>query len=209
MRKLTLVSIVALVVLSASVASAASITTTKHNFSTATPAYDTQICRPCHTPHNGQSAITFAPLWNHADTAVTNFTMYTSGTFNATAPAQPAGLSRACLSCHDGTVAVDAYGGAAGNPATKIAAGNKANFGTDLSNDHPISFDYQSSITNGDLELHPTTDPGIGGTIAATLLFTGKMECASCHDVHGTPGIAALLRMDNAGSALCLKCHNK
>jgi predicted CXXCH cytochrome family protein len=55
----------------------------------------------------------------------------------------------------------------------------------------------------------PTTTPsGLGGTIDADMLFTAKVECASCHDVHDS-GFPSLLVMDNAASALCLTCHDK
>lgn len=36
------------------------------------------------------------------------------------------------------------------------------------------------------------------------------VECGSCHDPHGTGvGAATFLRVSNAGSAVCLACHNK
>src|SRR5690606_21340263 len=78
-----------------------------HDFS----AIDDQqrICIFCHTPHNADTTVVDAPLWNHAVTNKT-FQLYNSPTFDAV-PGQPQGASRLCLSCHDGTVAVDSYGG--------------------------------------------------------------------------------------------------
>ena len=41
------------------------------------------------------------------------------------------------------------------------------------------------------------------------MLYDGKMECATCHDVHDKQGNAGLLRKTDVGSALCLTCHNR
>ena len=174
---------------------------------------ESQLCVFCHTPHNATT--TDAPLWNHAETSAT-YTPYESGSLNATV-GQPAGVSKLCLSCHDGTVGIDAYGAQTGVP-TMITNDRGALVGTNLTNDHPISFTYDTALATADGTLHnpasATTD--LGGTIEADLLFgtagSKTMECASCHDVHnGTTAMAAgnLLRIDNAGSDLCMTCHDK
>ena len=137
------------------------------------------------------------------------YTLYSNGTLNAV-PGQPDGVSKLCLSCHDGTVAVDSFGGVAG--ATMIGAINPAaDVTTDLSDDHPISFTFDTALATADGELFdPATDPsGLGSTIDADMLFSAKVECASCHDVHNAAGNVSLLLIDNAGSALCLTCHDK
>lgn len=164
-----------------------------------------EICKPCHTPHNSQSLAT-APLWNHTVTAAA-FTVYTGYDMQSTPLNPPTGASILCLSCHDGTVALDSFGGNTVSPGTTISGGDRV--GNDLSNDHPISIDY----TTAGPELHPTTAAtAIGGTIATDLLEGGTLvQCSSCHDVHNTvsAGNASLLKIDNAGSALCLTCHDK
>jgi len=160
-----------------------------------------QICLVCHTPHNAATGVSDAPLWNHMLTSSV-FNLYTNTTLNAT-PNQPTGVSLLCLSCHDGTVALDSFGGNTGN--TFIGGGE--NFGTDLSNDHPIAISYAADTT-----LAPDTNPsGVTGgtTIAADLLFSGNVECASCHDVHNSSGEAKLLVKSNDASALCQTCHIK
>lgn len=173
-----------------------------------------EICIVCHTPHNS-ATIVDAPLWNHAVTAST-FTTYTSPTFDGIGTiGQPDGSSVLCLSCHDGTVAVDSFGGTTG--ATMIT-GN-ANFGTDLSNDHPISFTYDAALATADPGLFDpaatTVTIGSGsktktGTIDNVMLLSGKLQCASCHDVHnGFTNGPKLLRISNASSGLCLACHDK
>ena len=72
-----------------------------------------EICVICHTPHNAvdptANGLSYAPLWNH-EVASTVYTLYTSSTLDHT-PGQPDGATKLCLSCHDGSVAIDNYGG--------------------------------------------------------------------------------------------------
>ena len=175
-----------------------------HDFHADTWNTTGEICVVCHTPHNAIAGVT--PLWNHELSNVSSYTPYTSTTLDATV-GQPDGNSKLCLSCHDGTVALDNFGGTTTGSDFITGA---ANLGTDLSNDHPISFTYDDDLATTDGGLFPpsTTDSGLGGTIAADMLFAGELQCASCHDVHNA-GIDYLLVKSNVGSALCLTCHNK
>jgi predicted CXXCH cytochrome family protein len=195
----------AIVVLGATVASA-QITGSDHDFSNQTWSNGT-ICLPCHTTHDGETAFV-APLWNHEVTTAT-FTMYTSSTLNGTVDPQPADVSKACLSCHDGTVALENFGGNTGGTTFIVGP---ALIGTDLSNDHPISIVYSAGTGAGqDPELNPTSSAYADGTIA-DYLFAGKVECATCHDVHNggaVGGNPSLLVENPAGSAICLRCHAK
>lgn len=63
-----------------------------------------EACVYCHTPHNSSSA---APLWNRELPKESGYRMYSSPNFDSTLPKAPDGISLACLSCHDGSVAVD------------------------------------------------------------------------------------------------------
>ncbi len=113
-------------------------------------------------------------------------------------------MTRLCLSCHDGTVALDSFSGMTGNT---FISGN-ALVGTDLSDDHPVSvkWKHQNSLPScrNCHDVH-------GNMYSSPLPFyDGYVECATCHDVHnGTPGNGHLLRMTMAGSQLCLHCHGK
>lgn len=175
-----------------------------HDFSSSGWNTSGEICITCHTPHNAM-AITDAPLWNHAESTTATFTTYSSSTLDATV-GQPAGVSKLCLSCHDGSVALDSFGGATGS--TMISG--TADLGADLSTSHPISFTYDATLATNDGELHDptTTSSTLGGTITTDLLFSNQVECSSCHDVHDA-GFDSLLVMSNAASALCLVCHDK
>lgn len=164
-----------------------------------------EICVACHAPHNNID-VADAPLWNHTVSSAV-YELYTSPTFTADDISQPGGVSKLCLSCHDGTVAIDAFGGSQGTHLI----GEGRNLTTDLSDDHPVSFTYDSELAaeDGGLFDPSTTSSGLTGTIEADMLFAGKMECASCHDVHNKYNNARLLKIANDGSALCLTCHNK
>ncbi len=180
------------------------ITGTKHDFKGAGWNTSGEICIVCHTPHDATTSVTDAPLWNHALTGET-FSLYTSSTLDASL-GQPDGNSKLCLSCHDGVTGLDAFGGASGVPTLIGAAGL---VGTDLSGEHPISFTYDAALVTADggLKAITSTTP-LGGTIDDDLLFDGKMQCGSCHDVHDdTQG--NFLIMANTASALCLTCHDK
>jgi predicted CXXCH cytochrome family protein len=180
-----------------------------HDFSTQSWNTSGEICICCHTPHNSNITVLDAPLWNHQVTTAT-FQLYASSTFNGAATiGQPNANSKLCLSCHDGTVALENYGTT--NNGTHFISGLN-NIGTDLRNDHPISFIYDAALASQDPGLwNPATHlSGIGsGTIQQTMLFNNRLECASCHDVHNSTGVNHLLLKSNAASALCLTCHNK
>jgi len=165
-----------------------------------------QVCVTCHTPHNAQAtANQLIPLWNHATTATATYTVYASPTSSIDGViSQPSGVSKACLSCHDGTVATDAYGGtfdpAGGTPAKKLSGGK--NLGTDLSNDHPVS------VTYVDPELVPIASIPAGGVELFGTAGNETVECASCHDVHDNT-LGKFMRVTTVGSALCKSCHAK
>jgi len=189
----------------------AAITGSKHDFKSQSWNTTGQICIVCHTPHNANTSV-FAPLWNHALSAVASYSLYTSPSLNATV-GQPSASSKGCLSCHDGTVALDSFGANTGS--NYISGGD--NLGTNLSNDHPVSFTYDTALATADGGLN---DPSVktvtalaGKTIKAGMLIGDKLECGSCHDVHNDKGDASttssLLLVNNAGSALCLTCHKK
>ncbi len=191
-----------------------------HDFSTAGWNTSQKICVACHTPHFSDTTVSSAPLWNHTNSTQT-YTLYTSPTLQSTM-GQPGGNSKLCLSCHDGTVAIDSFGGAGGTTMiTNAAYKATSNIGTALNNDHPIGITYNAALVTKNPTLYnPDTQnvtigssPTKTGTITATLLYNGQMECSSCHDVHNTFAVGAngtgMVKMAAAGSAICLACHNK
>jgi hypothetical protein len=191
-----------------------------HDFSKAGWNTGAKVCVTCHTPHGSSTSAADAHLWNHT-LQTTTYTLYTSPILKA-AIGQPGGNSKLCLSCHDVTVTIDSFGGGTGT--TMIAnAPDKANsnIGNTLANDHPIGFVYDAALATAHGSLFdPTTtnviigaSPTKSGTIVATMLFNGKLECSSCHDVHNTFTMGAagtgMMKLDSADSKICTACNNK
>lgn len=146
-------------------------------------------CKVCHPLQNSLIEADINPLW---ESKVSNkiYNIYSSPTLNAWV-SQPDGSSKLCLSCHDGAFASD-------------------NIGMDLSDDHPVSFTYNSALAGVDKGLNdPSVTPsGMGGTVEKDLLKNGKMQCTSCHNPHQSKYPYHLI-MSNEKSDLCFKCHNK
>jgi predicted CXXCH cytochrome family protein len=172
-----------------------------------------QVCVTCHHSSSAYASTT-APLWNH-ELSTRTYTLYRSPTMKAPL-GQPGKVSRLCLSCHDGTVAIDSYAGQGGTQY--ISQAN--HLGTMLAGDHPIGFVYDSALAaaNGSLFDPGTKVVTIGsgaqtqtGIVGALLLNNGQVECTSCHDVHNayTVGKSGLLKMDLTRSAICTACHMK
>lgn len=217
MKRFVLIAILMLMVAVVAQAQApgTGITGTKHDLS-ATGGSTTfrsnnvnRICVFCHTPHQPDAPFfDVDPLWNHTLSTVTSYGVYASATLNATPTDLGGGtaVSNLCLSCHDGTVGL----GSQYNPPNEVAGGpsnaatlltGNALLGTDLSNDHPVNFTYDSNLASADGEL---VDPP-----PAARLFAGTVQCASCHEPHNKGLGVPFLVVDNTGSALCLGCHLK
>ena len=201
-------SLLAIAVLLLALPVFAGLATSKHNLSVSGPgtvkaASETQNCLFCHAPHN---ASPIAPLWNRSNPG-TSYTPYTSSTSIAR-PGQPTGASLQCLSCHDGTIALgDVLSrgtriGMAGGVTTMPAGNSK--LGSDLSDDHPISFAYTATLaaTRGEL-ANPATLTG-----KVKLDAAGQLQCTSCHDPHDDSN-GKFLVVPNQASALCQTCHVK
>jgi hypothetical protein len=159
-------------------AQATGIVTTKHNLGSTSAAGNNQVtdtaevCVFCHTPHGGSTSAP-APLWNkrlRSDglpaNGVGTYTSYaTLQTPSLDGIVAPVGsISVACLSCHDGTQAMDNIINAPGSgnvtadgggdlglgytwsgprvDAQGRLTGGPALLGIDLSNDHPIGIQY-------------------------------------------------------------------
>lgn len=149
----------------------AGVANTKHNLTATGSANQfsgtAEICVFCHTPH-GSDTSAAVPLWNRKLSSPASYTTYDSlGTSSLDGSTAPVGsVSIACLSCHDGTqamnVMLNAPGSGGFNAAGAAMAGNwtgpagtatpagslnyatasVVNLGVDLRNDHPIGIQY-------------------------------------------------------------------
>ncbi len=221
MKKSTSISIVVITILvgNGEMAQGDSIRFSKHDLSSSggqeikASGLD-QVCIFCHTPHNARADIPY--LWNRSAQSST-YIPYTSTTMKAPAGqiganGQPTGASKLCLSCHDGTIALGAVLFSESPPipfsgATTLGS-RSTSLGTDLSDDHPVSFDYQSSITEGNTELVPTSAVAFASSSLVKLDSFGQLQCTACHDPHDD-AFGKFLVMSNHGSALCITCHTK
>lgn len=185
---------------------AQSIVNTKHNLSVSgsgnvKATSESEICLFCHTPHKSNPV---APLWNRKDPG-SSYTLYSSSTMQAL-PGQPDGSSILCLSCHDGTIALGNVLSRARDiefgPITTMPSGN-SNLTTDLHNDHPISFVYNTSLATSDGQIKNPTSIS-----SPVILENSKLQCTSCHDPHKNI-YSDFLVASTQYSNLCNSCHQR
>ncbi len=186
-------------------------------------------CVYCHIPPENESDPSNPgqlPGWNRIRPVDSDYRLYDSATMDGTVE-RPNDISLLCLSCHDGTMAVDRI---AHRPATwssseeatlhmrlnasddlescgKCHDGSVAHniqaaaLGTNLGDDHPISMRYAGLDFNYQ-GFRPAESPR--GFANGVRLYDGNVECASCHDVHN-PDVPMLLRTNS--ETLCTTCH--
>ena len=183
----------------------------KHDFRAGSSAQirsasSNDACIFCHTPHNASPG---SYLWNHR-LSIRDFPVYSSSTMQSTVTAvQPQDVSKLCLSCHDGTIAL---GDTVNDGSIALVQGNgyalPANLASNLAgdqtyaNDHPFGFVPQMSAE--------TVTPPAGD--AVRLDKSGKLQCTSCHDPHREDADTTtrkFLVKSNQASAVCLSCHQK
>jgi len=213
----------------------AAISITKHNLSTTGAGNagqtiyssdQTEICIFCHTPHAAIKNNNI-PLWNHELSAVASYGVYSSPSFDGVATdlgglaggMDPTGAtaSNLCLSCHDGTVAINSFANPSNaNPTTTMVgldpgdlmpAAGATNLGSDLTNDHPVNFTFDTALATTDGTLVDPVD-AVGSGLVGPKLFNGMVQCASCHDPHTSDNLT-FLRVSMASSGLCVACHAK
>jgi predicted CXXCH cytochrome family protein len=167
-------------------------------------------------------------LWNHVLPANTyswsDWTATTGGTALPTNIAGWSGTTKNCLSCHDGTVergkiyeppttvGTKLTGDAIIAPVTGTAG--------DLKGSHPVAVPYPfGGVANTYNGITTGANAVLSGWVAAPTkvkIFSQGVagptnrgiECASCHDPHGT-AFSKFLRDDTNKSAICLDCHVK
>jgi len=177
----------------------------------------TEVCVFCHTPHQAAGANAQDPLWNHTIAGTAAYTVYASDTLDATptelggATAGTAAVSNLCMSCHDGSVGLGSLynapaEGTPSNSAVNITGA--ALMGTDLSNDHPINFNYNAALQGLDNELVIPDSADFVDAAGEVPLFNESLQCATCHDPHDTTNAPFLVK-SNTNSGLCTTCHVK
>jgi hypothetical protein len=177
-----------------------------------------QTCVFCHVPHGGSTNM---PLWNRSNPTGAAYQLYTSSTMKtvATGAGVAAGISGACMSCHDGTIAMDVVTNVNGLPfgtvptggsvaftagpsrkatytngtggSANIMSGGLPSMGSDLRNDHPVAVVYQTAQTAD--PTHYTLVTQVGARIY----------------VNGAAGQLPLYGTSTANATLeCASCHD-
>ena len=216
---------------------------TKHNLAanpnivaSGTPT-TTEVCIYCHTPHGGRTDVAdgSAPLWNRALSSA-SYNMYASPNFDSTANkqgAKPLGVSQACLSCHDGTVAFDALVNAPGSGGYTAAnysgttpvsldhnlngpyvdstnsfgpaAEPFPNLGIDLRNDHPVSMEICNSTAAND----PQFDEACANSaVSGNILKISRTGTFASTDIRDTIRAYKSTGTDGSWFVECASCHN-
>jgi hypothetical protein len=224
--RVALLALVVCVSLSANAARApkSAVFGSAHDFKTQLGGASFTLCNFCHVAHKFGSAPTGPGylLWNHTLSSVASYGVYTSDSMSST-PTDLGGqlvVSNLCLSCHDGTVAINSWYEA--QPAANFApltqgtlfmAGDTTT--RDLTKQHPINFTYPDATTAAQIGILPAaSQKSIDGN-GAVPLFNGKMQCATCHDPHAGPSTGASLFFRSFPStpaqtltgSFCVYCH--
>jgi predicted CXXCH cytochrome family protein len=149
-----------------------------------------QVCLPCHAPHQLPAqnvAENLTRLWNHTLNPASSYTLYGSGTSYLSTIDE---VSRKCLGCHDGTIAVDSYGSSPNATMTgtmqsdllgKGTAGFVVGAGGNLTHDHPIDVLYNSSGNFGGV----TSALGTNGKYTYASPWTGRNNDPSTFTING------------------------
>jgi len=80
------------------------------------------VCVYCHTPHGGNKQVD-APLWNRTVNSPSSYTIYDKPTTLMQPIGTPGPNSLTCLSCHDGTIAIDSVLNMPGSGLDPLASG--------------------------------------------------------------------------------------
>ena len=202
----------------AAMSQAGTIVGSKHDFSNQSWSKN-QICLPCHTPHQTSAQKLEpiqGPLWNHAVTTHQTGLIYATASDGTPETTDLDSTSILCMSCHDGTVAPDSFGGATG-VASMTGGILSRNGGTDIQGNHPI----------GSAAAYPTVDPTVAGAVSTSKSFADpqpawpnrmslkKMDvagatkyvvgCSTCHNVHNSYGLDHMARVSQVGPVLVNK----
>ena len=174
-----------------------------HNFSHEDWLPVVKICRICHTPHQNrrsrkktnryEKGLRWNPdisshvynlynsLWSTSLTGLRDPT-WTAPFINRRG-GMPDGLSKLCLSCHDGIIAPNVY-----------------------NLHHFVSMDFD--VTRTELRDPDVKMMGVSGPITE-VLDLGKVQCFSCHDPHDEESVAGTKLLRVPKNKICYVCHRR
>ena len=164
-------------------------------------ANEKQVCIFCHTPHN---AVPMQPLWNR-NMPVSAYRVYSSSSL-VSAPGQPTGSSKLCLSCHDGTIAL-------GSILSRTIRHRCPTASPPCRREQPIWAPILPAIIRFPSPMTPPWPPRTRRADRSRHLppqvkldSNKQLQCTTCHDAHDDT-LGNFLVMDNSNSQLCNSCH--
>ena len=125
-----------------------------------------EVCVYCHTPHGSsrQAELRNAPLWNRTMTDPQGYQTYDKvGTSSDTAVTAPGDNSLTCLSCHDGTVAMDSV--------MNMPGSGRASSAQETAQNNTFLNDNWTNAIGPDASVHLGFDA-----------VNKNMGCLVCHD---------------------------
>lgn len=173
------------------------------------------FCHVAHKPGANPTGPTYL-LWNHTLSSVTSYGVYSSDSLNAQDVSDLGGqmtVSNLCLSCHDGTVAINSfYEPVTGANFEPIPEGTTfmpdSHVIKDLSRTHPVNFTFDAALATADGGLITPAGADRVDSAGEVPLYNYKMQCATCHDPHnGGSGIFSRQFPTQASGTFCTYCH--
>lgn len=142
------------------------------------------MCSQCHSeqgkrrPHTGN--------WSRAHLVGAE-----AGNSSALSHAAKGEETRQCMTCHDGSVATD---------VGAHRMGGDRSYGSE--DDHPVEISYRpdAALRSSDVVLKP-----LNRVDHRVRVFGSYVGCGSCHSTYSRN--KDLLVIPNAGSQLCMSCH--
>lgn len=191
-------------------------------------------CGFCHIPHGiGKYASVY--MWGRDLSGIEDtYTVYggstaggTGTTLSNTTVHQPGPNSLACLSCHDGTIAIGLvyFGGGVSQSHPMTGGHLTADYRLDyagynsagaynpvigdaisgsLTNDHPVAVTYDPNAAYVGLAAISAINPVLKLYQYPQLSRINSVECGTCHDPHKTT-YTSFLKMPKED--LCQNCH--
>lgn len=138
------------------------------------------VCLSCHSSPSDDPNLAGPTEWNSREQII-------AYVYTTLASTEPNGLADLCIDCHN-----DRF---------------MANL------NHPVEIVYQGGEANIKLKANPE---GVKLVCAADAAQNGEgcmLRCVTCHKLHPVESEGnqahTLLRVNNAGSALCIRCHDR